>query len=321
MKRRFQIAAAVLASLAFLLVGPPQSRGAADFPKKPINFYCMYDAGSSADLATRPLADLLGKELGTRVVVVNKIGGAGTLAISELGRSKPDGYTLGLLTYSPMAITTHLIKVDFKLEDFDYFGSFGEWVYGLVCNGSRPWKSVEDVVAYARANPGKLRHGYASHMNALPMIFLAEKEKLDIKLVPTSGGSESETFLAGGHTDTDCRHPGVLKSFTDKQIRFLHPCGDKRWGAWGAPDRPTLMEKGYDINVRSFIGLGAPKGLPPEVKQKLIDACRKVANDQRIKDNTFKMGLNPIWIEGPEYQKLIQDGHKKMGEIMKRFKL
>ena len=293
---------------------------AADFPKKPINLICIYDAGSSADLMVRPLADILYKELGQRVIVSNKVGGAGTLGITELSKAGPDGYTIGMLTFSPMAITPHLMKVGFKLDDFDYFGAFGEWLYGLYCSAKWPWKDGRELVAYAKANPGKLKHGWASHANALPMLLLAEAEKLDVKLIPTSGGGESEAFLAGGHTDTDCRHPSVLKSFPETQIRFLHPCGSKRWEEWGRADRPTLMELGYNIDVRSFIGLGAPKGLPADIKRILMDAVRKASKDQRTKDNVFKLGLYPTWIEGPEFERLIKDGYKVMGPAVQKLK-
>ncbi len=303
-----------------LAISLPSSASAADFPKKPITLICIYDPGSSADLLVRPLADIMEKELKQRVIVVNKVGGAGTLGITELSRNTPDGYTIGMLTFSPMSITPHLMKVGFQLDDFDYFGAFGEWVYGLYCTGKHPWKDVKDVVAYAKANPGKLKHGWASHANAMPMLLLAEYEKLDVKFIPTAGGGESEAFLAGGHTDTDCRHPSVVKAFKEDQIRFLHPCGNRRWDLWQRADRPTLMEMGYNINVRSFIGLGAPKGVPAEIKKMLMDAYRKASNDQKTKDNVLKLGLLPTWIEGPEYEKLIKDGYKMMGPAVQKLK-
>jgi len=317
---RFMAMTVVAFWVSWIMGGDPTCAKAADFPKKPINLICIYDAGSSADLMVRPLADILYKELGQRVIVSNKVGGAGTLGITELSKAEPDGYTIGMLTFSPMAITPHLMKVGFKMDDFDYFGAFGEWVYGLYCAAKWPWKDAKELVAYAKANPGKLKHGWASHANALPMLLLAEAEKLDIKFIPTSGGGESETFLAGGHTDTDCRHPSVLKTFTENQIRFLHPCGNARWKEWGRPDRPTLMEMGYNIDVRSFIGLGAPKGLPADVKRVLIDAFRKASNDQRTKDNVFKIGLHPTWIEGAEFEKMIKDGFKVMGPAVQKLK-
>jgi tripartite-type tricarboxylate transporter receptor subunit TctC len=298
----------------------PWDGEAADFPKKPVTLICIYDAGSTSDVIIRPFADLMSQELGQKVIVVNRVGGVGTLGVTELAKAAPDGYTVGMVTYSTLAVAPHLMKVGYKSADFEYFGSFGEYVYGLVCSAKRPWKDVKEVIAYARANPGKLKHGWASHMNALPMILLAEKEKLDVKYIPTTGGSESEAFLAGGHTDTDCRHPVVVKTFTEDQIRFLHPCGDRRWDLWGRADRPTLMELGYDIDVRSFIGLGAPKGLPPDVYKVLLDAIRKVSNDKRTKDNLFKTGFYPNWIEGKEYDRFIQKGYDLMGPIVKKLK-
>jgi tripartite-type tricarboxylate transporter receptor subunit TctC len=303
-----------------LTICPSVAGAAANFPKKPINLICIYDAGSTSDIIIRSLADLLSKELGQRVIVLNKVGGTGTLGTAELTRAEPDGYTIGMVTFGPLAISPHLMKVGYKLDDFDYFGAFSEYVYGLVCSAKRPWKDVKDVVAYARANPGKLKHGWASHPNALPMLMLAEKEKLDVKFVPTTGGSESETLLAGGHIDTDCRHPSILKTFTEDQIRFLHPCGNKRWEIFGRPDRPTLMEMGYDIDVRSFMGLGAPKGLPAEARKILVDAYRKVSNDQRAKDMVLRIGLSPTWIEGPDYEKLIRNGYKIMGPAVEKLK-
>ncbi len=304
----------------WLAISHPPSVSAADFPKKPVTLICIYDAGSTTDMIIRPLAELLSKELGQRVIVVNKVGGAGTLGTTELTRAEPDGYTIGMITFGPLAITPHLMKVAFKLDDFDYFGCFSEYLYGLYCSAKRPWKDVKDVVAYAKANPGKLKHGWASHPNAMPMLFLAEKENLDVKFIPTTGGAESETLLAGGHTDTDARHPTVLKTFTEDQIRFLHPCGNIRWDVFGRPDRPTLMEMGYNIDVRSYMGLGAPKGLPADARKILVDAYRKVSNDQRMKDSVFKFGLYPTWIEGPEYAKLIKDGHQMMGPAMQKLK-
>ena len=293
---------------------------AAAFPSKPVTLICIYDAGSTSDIIIRQLAEMLSKELGQKVLVVNKVGGTGTLGTAELTRVTPDGYTIGMVTFGPLAISPHLMKVGYKLDDFDYFGAFSEYVYGLVVSAKRPWKDVKEVVAYAKANPGKLRHGWASHPNALPMLLLAEKEKLDVKFVPTTGGAESETLLAGGHIDSDCRHPSILKTFTDDQIRFLHPCGNKRWDIFGRPDRPTLIEMGYDIDVRSFMGLGAPKGLPAEARKVLVEAYRKVSNDQKCKDMVLKIGLAPTWIEGPEYEKLIRNGYQMMGPAVSKLK-
>lgn len=298
----------------------PSAAGAANFPQKPVTLICIYDAGSTSDIIIRSLADSLSKELGQRVIVVNKVGGTGTLGTAELTRVTPDGYTIGMVTFGPMAISPHLMKVAYKLDDFDYFGAFSEYVYGLVSSAKRPWKDVKEIIAYAKANPGKLRHGWASHPNALPMLMLAEKEKLDVKFVPTTGGAESETLLAGGHIDTDCRHPSILKTFTEDQIRFLNACGNKRWDLFGRPDRPTLMELGYDIDVRSFMGLGAPKGIPADARKVLVDAYRKVSNDQKTKDMVLKIGLAPTWIDGPDYEKLIRDGYKMMGPAVQKLK-
>lgn len=306
--------------VAWLAMDHPAPLQAANFPDRPIKFYINYGPGSSSDLMGRNFAELLSKELGQRVVSTNKVGGAGSLAIAELAKARPDGYTIGMLTFSPMTITPHLMKVGFTPDDFDYFGVFGEWLYGLYCAGKHPWKDVKDVVAYAKANPGTLKHAYASHANAMPMLLLAEMEKLDVKFIPSSGGGETEAALAGGHFDTGCRHPSVVKTFKEDQIRFLHPAGNKRWDDWGRGDRPTLMEMGYDINVRSFIGLGVPKGVPADVQKILIDAIRKVSNDQRTKDNVFKLGLYPAWIEGPEFERLIKDGFKKMGPAVQKLK-
>jgi tripartite-type tricarboxylate transporter receptor subunit TctC len=303
-----------------LLAFCPSVAGAANFPQKPVTLICIYDAGSTSDIIIRSLADSLSKELGQRVIVVNKVGGTGTLGLAELTRVTPDGYTIGMVTFGPLAISPHLMKVAYKLDDFDYFGAFSEYVYGLVSSAKRPWKDVKEIIAYAKANPGKLRHGWASHPNALPMLMLAEKENLDVKFVPTTGGAESETLLAGGHIDTDCRHPSILKTFTEDQIRFLNACGNKRWDLFGRPDRPTLMELGYDIDVRSFMGLGAPKGIPAEARKVLVDAYRKVSNDQKTKDMVLKIGLAPTWIDGPDYEKLIRDGYKLMGPAVQKLK-
>jgi hypothetical protein len=110
-KKRYSIKLVLLLVaffVAWLAMGHPTPAPAADFPKKPITLICIYDPGGTADLMVRPIADIVYKELGQRVVVVNKVGGAGTLGITELSKAQPDGYTIGMLTYGPMAISPHL---------------------------------------------------------------------------------------------------------------------------------------------------------------------------------------------------------------------
>lgn len=313
--RRFQLlaSAATLSLVGFAV--PAQ----AEFPEGPIEFIVNYAAGSGTDMLARPIANALAEELGVPVNVVNRAGAAGTIGHSVLKDAAPDGYTIGMITFTPMALAPHLIDVDYTPDDFSYFGALGEWLYGIYVCAGRDWQDISDVVAYARENPGQLRHAFASHANALPMLYLAEAEELDVILLPTDGGGESESMCAGGHVDTIARHPNILQRFEESEIRFLHPAGSSPWDAWDAGDRPSLLELGYDIDVASWAGIGAPAGLPEDVYSTLNEAIARVAEREDVRGNTFASGLLPIYMPGDEYERFIRDGLEEFRVVLEKY--
>lgn len=307
------------AAAAGLVVAGAAAPSLADFPQRPIEFIVNYAAGSGTDMLARPFAQALSDELGVPVNVVNRAGAAGTIGHSVLKDAAPDGYTIGMITFTPMALTPHLIEVDYTPDDFSYFAAIGEWLYGIyVCSG-RDWADIGEVVAWARENPGQLRHAYASHANLLPMLYLAEAEELDVVFLPTDGGGESESMCAGGHIDTIARHPNILERFEESEIRFIHPAGSSSWDAWGAGDRPSLLDLGYDIDVASWAGIGAPAGLPEDVHQILYDAIARVAEREDVQANTFAAGLLPINMPGAEYERFIRDGLEEFRAVLEKF--
>lgn len=272
--------------LASLLVGAAVVSGpaiAADYPSKTITMICPYSAGGGGDTATRMIAKLAGDMMGVKINVENKTGGGATIGINAVAKAKPDGYTLGFVSTSPITIRPHMTKPPYDpIKDLTYVGQFVASNQPLIVKADSPFKTLDDVIAYARDNPGKLKWSTSVQRGGphLAVEAMFNQEQVKATYVPFKGGSKTLAALLGDTIDVAMIAEGT-KATLDKQTRILAEGTPNKNPV--APDAPVLTDAGYPIAPAIFFGLAGPAGLPDEVVAKWDEVLAKVVETDEFK--------------------------------------
>jgi tripartite-type tricarboxylate transporter receptor subunit TctC len=274
MKARFAALGALAAAAALVA----SSAFAQAFPVKPITLICPWPAGGSTDLHLRKMAELASKRLGQTVIVENKPGGSGMNGPATMAKTaRPDGYTLSQLTISAFRMP-YMQKVDWDpLEDFTYVIGVAGYTFGIVVKNDSPFKTFQDLIDYARANPGKLSYATPGQGTSLHLAMeeIGAKTNVQFLHIPFKGYAEGATALLGGHVMAHVDSTGWAKHVDAGTMRLLATLGDKRT-RWNAP---TVSELGIDTVSNSPYGLVGPKGVPPQVVKTLHDAFKSAMDD------------------------------------------
>jgi tripartite-type tricarboxylate transporter receptor subunit TctC len=250
----------------------------ADYPEKPVTIVGGFAAGSSADVVMRPLVEGAGKTLGKPILIVNKPGAATALALVQTKHDKPDGYSLGYITGSSVLLP-HMQKVLFDVnKDYTPIIKYVQYLMGLAVRSDSPWKTMQDFIAYARENPGKIKYGHTGTgtVNHIAMESLAKEA--GVKWVPVSyrGGNEALPALLGKHVDAVSTGVDWAPYIESGEARLLATFGQKRYKTY--PNVPTFVDLGYKTWVGSFASIVGPKGLPPLIVAKLHNAFKGAMN-------------------------------------------
>lgn len=287
-----KIRLAAVAAFAPLLIAAaglaPNVASAADasgYPNKPINLVVGYAPGGGSDLVVRLLAPYIEKELGdnARIVVSNKPGAGGAISFAELARSAPDGYTIGLIN-TPNVLTIPIErKVGFTWRSFDLLGNIVDDPDNFSVHSDSPINSLADLAKAAKEKPGQLSVGTtgAGSDDHLAMLMFQKMANVQMIHAPFKGASEVRTAVQGKQIDVAAVNIGEAQQFATAgtPLRHLGVMSPKRNEL--APNVPTFKEQGYDINMVSLRGLAAPKGLPPEIRTRLVAATEKaIANPE-----------------------------------------
>jgi tripartite-type tricarboxylate transporter receptor subunit TctC len=288
------------------------------FPNKPITVYNSSVAGSPTDVMARQVAQYARKYLGQPMVVVNKPGGGGGVMFAALFADQADGYTIASLTGAQVAALHTELKKDFSFEDFDFVANVQREPNCLAVTADGPFKTLQDMVEYAKKNPslkvGGQGTGSALH---LMVMLLAEQSGTKLSWVPFGGGMESVTNLLGNTVPVISTSPATVNQYVEaKQIRILAITGDKRMDH--LKDVPTFKELGYDIVMFQYRGFAAKKGLPPDAKAKLVDAIRKAVAEPGFKE-FMRKNFQPEGFLGPEeFSALARADFNMMGQLLQK---
>ena len=287
------------------------------YPNRAINLIVGYPAGGTTDLGARALGVAAGKILGQPVVILNKPGGASSVAMATLKNEKPDGYTIGVLA-SGAVLSQHMRKVPYdSAQDFTPIMQYAVFLYALVVRADSPWKTFNEFIDYAKTNPGKVRYGTGGSGTPQHLVMerLAVKEKIKWTHIPFQGNGPAVTALLGGHVEAN---PGTSEWKPHVQagkLRLLAAFGEKRMPDF--PDVPTLLDLGYDIVAPSLICIVGPKGISPQIVQTLHGAFKKAMEDPDF-INVNKVGDMPIIYRGPEdLAKHLLQMNEEVGGVIK----
>jgi tripartite-type tricarboxylate transporter receptor subunit TctC len=259
---------------------------AGKYPVRPITVLVPFAPGGTADINARAFSNLLEKQLGQPVKVVNKPTGGSLVAANEFVYStKSDGYTIWYGSWSPLCLAPHLGLVDYKLEAFQPVCNLTDTPMMLVARAKAPYANVDEFIAYMKKNPGKVRAGTLGAANSVTLLFtmLSMKTKAELKMIPYGGGAETATALLKGDVDVIIQNPVEVQEYIKAgKFKYLASFSDKR-PAFLA-NVPTFKEKKLNIVVSAYKGVYVPKGTPKTVVKALGNAFKKVAADASFRD-------------------------------------
>ena len=254
---------------------------AQDYPTKPINLVVTFPPGGVLDATVRMLAARAEKVLGQPVVIANVGGGGGSVALGSSAKEKPDGYHIVACVTTGLIRIPQMRPVPYKLEDFVPILHFAQPQTAIFVKSDSPYKTLKDLVEYARQNPGKVNYttsGVGSPMHMI-MEFIARQEKIQWTHVPYPGGGPALSAVLGGHVTAMSDSDGFPNA-KEGSFRILASHGEKRLK--GFPDVPTVKELGYDIFNEATFLLVAPKGTPEPIINKLDAAFHKAMEDPEL---------------------------------------
>ncbi|MDO9071891.1 MAG: tripartite tricarboxylate transporter substrate binding protein [Rubrivivax sp.] len=268
------------------------------WPSKPVTLLVPFPPGGSTDLIARTLGPKLQEKLGSNFIVENKAGATGTVGGGIVKRAAPDGYTIFVSSLGPFVIAPHLMKnVPYDaLQDFDYISVAVQAPNVLAVPASSPHKSLADVIAYHKANPGKMSfassgNGSSDHLTA--ELFWQQTGTSGLH-VPYKGGAPAMADLLGAQVDATFMNINTgLPNIKGGKLRALAITSEKRSPL--LPDVPTMEEAGVKgVNVYSWQAFAAPKGLPADIKAKLHEAVVAGLNDPEVKAKLLGLGFEIV---------------------------
>ena len=280
---------------------------AQDYPARPVTLIVPWPAGGSTDLAMRALATSTEKYLGQSIVIENRPGAAGTLGATAMVTAKPDGYTI---TQIPITVfrNPHMTKVGYDpLTDLTYLIGISGYTFGVVVRADAPWKTWEELVAFAKANPGKVTYGTPGANTSLHVTMedIAQRYGIQWTHVPFKGNADNMQALLGGHIDASADATGWAPHVEAGKMRLLVTWGGQRTRRWS--NVPTLKDLGYDIVSTSPYGIAGPKGMDPKIARAIHDAFRKGMEDTTHMQAMEKFDQDLIYMSADDYAKFARD--------------
>ncbi len=284
------------AVLAFLLLCVSLWANAQAWPSKPLRYIVPFPPGAFNDTLARIMSSELPKALGQPVVVENRPGGNTIIGTEAAAKSAPDGYTL-FGAALPFAVIQSLYKTPFDVtKDFVPITLAGTTPNLLVANPAAPMNSVQELVAYARANPGRLNYASTGNgtSNHLSFELFKSMTRTSITHVPYKGSAPAVTDLIAGQVQVMFDNmPNVLPQVKAGKLKALAVSSKKRSAL--APDVPTVDEAGvpgYEVTV--WFGILAPAGVPPDIVRRLNAEMVKIIGSPEIADRFAKAGVDPV---------------------------
>ena len=268
------------------------------WPSKPVTLLVPFPPGGSTDMIARTLGTKLQEKLGGTFIVDNKAGAGGTVGAAAAKRAAPDGYTILVSSLGPFVIGPHLIKgIQYDpLKDFDYITVAVQAPNVLAVPANSPHKALADVLAFQKANPGKMSfasagNGTSDHLTA--ELFWQETGTTGLH-IPYKGGAPAMSDLLGGQVDATFMNINTgLPNIKSGKLRALAITSAKRSPL--LPDVPTMEESGVKgVTVYSWQAFAAPKGLPADIKAKLHDALVAGLNDPQVKPKLLELGFEIV---------------------------
>lgn len=310
--RRFMFGALAIGLLP--IVSAPASYAA--YPEKEITMVIPWSAGGGTDTVGRFIANLMEKDLGKPVVVVNKTGGGGIVGFRYIADAKPDGYTIGVNSTSQLLQKYSASSyVDWK--NISPIALVNLDPAAFTVNANSPWKTIDDAMAYAKTNSMKVRvansgPGAIWHVSAA---MLGNIAGVQFTHVPYKGGKPASVAVAGGHVEATSVSPAEVGTLVKGgTLRILAIASDKRDPLF--PDVPTFRERGIDFSMGVWRAVIGPKGMPTDTVARLEASVHKAVNDPAFKEFMAKNGYGQAYMGSAETTAFMAQAEKDMEKII-----
>jgi len=291
-----RVLTALLATVVALAAAGPAA--AQQYPERAIEMIITFPPGGPTDTAARVVQPFLAKALGVPVVLLNKGGSGGAVAMDAVAKAKPDGYTLAATVRSTVSITPAVqANVPYQLKDFETIGTYAASAQALVVKKGAPWKTLDELANDVKANPGKLSYGSAGQgtNSHLTMELLKLARGLDIGHVPFQGSGPLKNAILGGHVQVgSISLATMIPLIKSGDVIALVISGDKRHPA--VPDVPTMAESGVpEASLSTTMELYAPARTPKAVIDRLSHALATAMKSPEAIAAFEKAGLEPYY--------------------------
>ena len=294
--------------LAMFLIFAFCNPAAAKFPAKDITLICPWSAGGGTDTISRALVKNAKKYFGVNVNVVNKTGGMGAIGMGAVSTARPDGYTVGMITFQLSTFQSMgLAKLSYR--DFNLIQLVNQSPAAISVAADSKWKDLKQLMDYAKQNPGIVTVGHSGAGGGwhLAIASIATINDIKFNYVPFDGAAPTRTALIGGHID--CATTGIdemLQLYKAGQVRILAVNNLKRHALF--PDVPTIAEAGFPNPhpILDWRGLAAPKGVPAEQMQILVKGFNQCFDDPEFVKLADELGLPLTYADPQGFEKFLQ---------------
>jgi tripartite-type tricarboxylate transporter receptor subunit TctC len=303
-------------SLLVAALAAPPAVAQSSWPDHPIQLVVPFPAGGAVDVIARPFAERLGELLHQSVVVVPRDGASGTIGMAAVASAKPDGYTLAFSPSGPLTIQPHVIPtLSYKPENLVPLCQLFAAEYVVAVRADSPYRTVDDFIKAAKAQPGKLTYGFGGvatspHLAILQFINAAGIEMLG---VPFRGDPAAILALRAGEIDSATLNIGLAKA---QGFRALATFAEKRQAQY--PDAPTMTEIGYPVVSTAYGGLVAPRGVPADAMRRIEAACETAGHDERFTKAVRQSSQEPIYRSSAEFARVLAQDSEVKREVIRK---
>jgi len=300
-------AAAVMVSMAAV---------AQQFPAgKPVEMTVMFGAGSAADVTARHLADGMSKSLGVPVPVVNRTGGGGAIGYSHVQQQKPDGYSI-IWNSNSVSTNYHSGIMSFDYKACDAVARVSVETPAIAVRSDAPWKTLKELIDYAKANPGKVRIGNSGTGSHTHFVASALFGPADAKIINVPfGEGQAVVNLLGSRIEGIVQLPAALVPHVKSgDLRVLAMLGEKRDPIFA--DVATAKELGFPVALEMWRGIAVPTGTPKPVIAKLQDAIKQSVESPAFNDAGKSIGFTPAYLPAQDFAKLIASDDVRLTQLM-----
>ena len=292
-----------LAATAALATLPGTSHAEPGYPNRPVELIVPAGAGGGTDVLARAFAEAARKHLPQQpFTVMNRPGASGMIGHGEMINAKPDGYKLAVV-FAEIVIVPHLGLTKLSYEDFTPIARLNADPAAITVRADAPWNTIEEFLAASKAKPGEVKMGNSGNGSIWYLAHAALEQKVGVRYIPVpfSGAAPAVLALMGGHVDAVAVSPGEVATYVaGGKLKTLAVMAEQRLK--GFEKVPTLKERGIDLSIGTWRGLGAPKGTPPEVVAVLKNLAAKCMAEPVLKDTMDKQNMGVSWADEASFR-------------------